>query len=201
MQMQRFLVFFLFLGCMLSVQARDLLGVLEGDQKKKKKGVFTTTLPSLEGELRDFPNAVSVYNALIGSQDSLEFYPVPEQELDKYKEFGPKLYHASFMRRAIIDGRYKDTFNNVRIVSEELRNLDEMPLFITMIEVPGGSQIMDNEGNKKDLWVALGSTLQNDRIFIYQVAVTFFGKYVPDELPEKLKQKIIDWANKTSFKT
>ncbi len=183
----------------ISISAQELMGKLDGNVYTDKDNAFTTVLPSLQGEIKEFPNAVSVYNALLGNQDSLEYYPVPAKELKMFKDVGPEIYHSGFMHRAIIDGRYKETFDKVRVVSEEMEAAGEKQLYLATLEVPGASQIMDGAGNKKDLWVALGSTLHNDKIYIYQVAVTFIGKYVTEELTRNIKQRVIDWASNTQF--
>lgn len=181
------------------VSAEALLGKLSGTTYTDTNGIFTTTLPSLDGELKDFPNAVSVYYSLTGSQDSLEYYPVPENELKKFDVLGPKTYHSQFINKSIIDKRYRETFKNVNIVSEHLETIHDTSMYITVLELPNGSAITDGKNVKQDLWVTLGSMIQGKNIFLYQIAVTDISNKNNIEITKNMSRKIIQWANNTAF--
>lgn len=190
---------FLIVSFAQNVSAQGLLGEMDGLVYTDPKGVFTTTLPSIEGELKEFPNAVSVYFSLSGAQDSLEYYAVPSNEMEKYSQDGPKAYHAEFTQKSLIDKRYKDSFNKINIISEKLETINQTPMYITTIALPNGSAITDGKMVKQDLWVTLGTLIHGQNIFVYQVAVTDFGKTNPDELNQSMSKKIIEWATHTEF--
>ena len=82
----------------------------------------------MKGELRDFPNAVSVYDVDTGAQDSLEYYPVPEVEQAKYASQGSADYYQQFIRKSFIDQRYKGTFKQVKIINETYESENQLDL-------------------------------------------------------------------------
>ncbi len=179
----------------------ELMGKLNGNIYTSVDNVFTTQIPSLEGELRDFPNAVSVYYMLTGSQDSLEFYPVPEQEQKKYQEKGPEAYHAEFIRKAFIKRRYEESFKSIdiSIIDERSETINKNSLHIITIELPGGSQLSDSNGRRKNMWVGLGAVMQGEMVYVYQVAITDNGKSNIEDVKGQITEKIISWVGKTTF--
>jgi len=156
-------------------------------------------MPSMDGELRDFPNAVSLYSEKNGAQDSLEYYPIPDNELGKYRIDGAGSYHANFVRESLIDKRYREHFKNLSIVSEKLHTVEGNPLYLTTLSLPGGSQLVDDNNRRRDLWVTLGTLVSGDRIFIYQRAVTDLGDTDKEQLVQEMTERIVHWASETTY--
>lgn len=184
-----------------AAHSTELMGKLDGNIYTSVDNVFTTQIPSLEGELRDFPNAVSVYSMLLGAQDSLEFFPVPEREQKKYQEQGSEKYHAEFIRNAFIKKRYEETFSSIdiSIIDERSESINENPLHIITIALPGGSQLSDSNGKRRNMWVGLGAVMKGEKVYVYQVAVSDNGEINTEQAKGQIAEKIISWVTNTTF--
>ena len=167
----------------------DLVGKLEGSTYTSKNGVFVTELPADSGEMRDVANAVSIYSAQTGSQDSIEYYPIPPKQQEKYKNEGAEEYLANHLKNAVIEGRYKGTFKNVEIVDEQLKQINNQDFYITTIEIPQGSSIKKPSGSRGNLWVALGALIDGNHLFLYQVAVSDIGLLDSETIKQSISQK------------
>ncbi len=175
-------------------------GTLENQIYTSSDKSLTTLLPSLDGEFRDYKNSVSVYDASIGKQYTLEYNNISSEQLDKYKQQGAKNYLSSFTRGELINNRYKNSFNTVNILSEDLKVVNSLPLLITTITLPNSSPLTNREGQKKDMIAALGTSIQNNKVITYHILKTHIGTGNKKHALDKMKEKIIDWADNTNYK-
>lgn len=178
--------------------AAELLGSLEGNLYTDSAEIFTTTLPTLEGQIRDQPNAVSVYEKSTGSQDSIEYYKVPEEFLDKYHEIGPAQYHLVSQNK-LIESRYKPNFESIELLKQGILKMGEHDVFVSTLSIPEGSRIKDAEEKTKDMVVLLGSLIVNSKLFIYQIANSL-DQNIDDKKILALTERLKTWVIETEFK-
>ena len=172
-------------------------GRLEGFTYTAKDSVFVTKLPSLQGEIRDFPNAVSVYSPEQGSQDSLEHYPVPEAEISKYVSQNPADYFAEFIRTSLIKRRYQNHFLGLKIINEKAFRVNDHDIYILTMKLPQASQRTTSEGIPMDLVVSLATMISGEKIYIFQVAVSPDNNSVT--ITDSNIDKILEWVKNTTF--
>jgi len=180
--------------------AAELRGKLEASTYTDENGYFTTELPTLDGELKEFPNAVSVFSEQTGAQDSLEFYPLPIEEQDSYIKLGAHDYLTGYVRRELIDGRYRESFAEVKIISEQIESVKGKPFYLTVLELPRGSNIRDAGILPKDMWVAIGTQVQDKKVYIFQVALTKTDEMTATDVALTVISKVLAWAGKTRFR-
>ena len=179
--------------------AQELVGQLIDGVYTAPEGVFTTRLPPLEGEMRDFPNAVSTYNSNTGAQNSLEYYAIPEEELKKYRQVGAEKYHHDFVRESFVNKRYQQTFQQVMITSESLVNIDNKEMYMTALNMNASSQAEEGKFEGQYLRILLATTVEDDRMVAYQIARTAPDLEGFETFLEYATKIIIIWSRNTQF--
>lgn len=196
---QKTLIALLSCLCLQAAYSIELAGNISDGVYHSADGFYTTRLPDLNGEIRDFPNAVSMFNIETGAQDSFEYFRIPASELTKYEESGAEDYHRQFIGVAFIDKRFKASFQDVTLASDGLVKIGDKDVFISALNMQASSQSEAGKFSGQQLRVLLGSVVEGEYMLIYQIAETADDIDDYKEFAERATKKLIIWLGSTSL--